>query len=262
MPARAIWKGVLRFGEAAVPVKFYSALNDRKVHFRLLHQPDHVPVIQRMVHPRSGKPVPAEEIRSGYETAEGRIVVLERDELNDLEPEPSREILITRFVPPERIPTQWYDRPYYLGPDGAGTGYFELAAALAREDRQGVARWTMRKKRYLGVLAARDGFLKIVTLRHAEEVVDASDLPRPHSRELEAQEKRLAEQLVLALEDDFDPDAFRESYSERVRDLIRKKAQGVESLPIKKAKRKAQAASLAASLEQSLEQAKKRRKHA
>jgi non-homologous end joining protein Ku len=44
MAARAIWKGVIRIGTLSVPVKLYSAIQDRKVHFRLLHKTDHQPV--------------------------------------------------------------------------------------------------------------------------------------------------------------------------------------------------------------------------
>lgn len=62
-----------------MPVKFYSAVTDRKVHFRLLHKADQVPVEQRMVDPRSGKPVPSENVRRGYETEDGRMIVLEAE---------------------------------------------------------------------------------------------------------------------------------------------------------------------------------------
>ena len=34
MTARAIWKGVIRFADTELPVKLYSAVEDRKVHFR------------------------------------------------------------------------------------------------------------------------------------------------------------------------------------------------------------------------------------
>ena len=33
MAARAIWKGILKIGAAKIPVKLYSAVTDRTVHF-------------------------------------------------------------------------------------------------------------------------------------------------------------------------------------------------------------------------------------
>ena len=44
MAARAMWKADLSLGEIKVPVKLYAAVQDAKVHFRLLHAADHAPV--------------------------------------------------------------------------------------------------------------------------------------------------------------------------------------------------------------------------
>ena len=57
MAARAMWKAALQIGDLKVPVKLYSALEDRDVHFRLLHAADHAPVKQRMVNPETDEPV-------------------------------------------------------------------------------------------------------------------------------------------------------------------------------------------------------------
>ena len=75
--ASTIWKGVIRLGEEAVPVKLRSAVTDRTIRFRLLDEPRGAPVEQRMVNPETGKAVPFEKIRRGVETESGEIVVLE-----------------------------------------------------------------------------------------------------------------------------------------------------------------------------------------
>jgi DNA end-binding protein Ku len=226
--ARAIWKGVLRFADVEVPVKLYSAVEDRKVHFRLLDGKRKQPVEQRMVHPEKGEPVPREEVRKGYEAEPGLFVVLEEEDLAAAEPPPSRDIELTRFVDPDEIDPPWYERPYWLGPDGeeAHEPYFALARALEREGKEGVARWTMRKKGYLGALRTRDGRLMLVTLRHAGEVIAATDLPAPRGRKLAERELAMARQLVEALEDDFRPEEYRDEYRESVRELIAAKAEG------------------------------------
>ena len=38
MPARAIWKGSLKLGTESLPVKLYSAVEDRTVHFHVLEK--------------------------------------------------------------------------------------------------------------------------------------------------------------------------------------------------------------------------------
>ena len=60
MTARAIWKGNLVLGTHEVTVKVYSALEDRAVHFHLLHAKDLTPVEQRIVRKDNGREVPRE----------------------------------------------------------------------------------------------------------------------------------------------------------------------------------------------------------
>ncbi len=260
--ARAIWKGVVGFGDVAVPVKLYAAVEDRKVHFRLLHERDRVPVKQRMVNPATGNVVPYEQMRRGFETDDGAFVVLDEADLAELEPEPSRAIDVTRFVPPSEIDHRWYDRPYFLGPDGDDGAYFALAAALRKEDREGVARWVMRKKEYVGALRTEGDYLMLITLRHAGEVVAASSLPKPKGRAPAKGELAMARQLVGLLEDDFDPTGFHDEYRERVLALIEAKASG-RAVPLRRPPEKEAAPeSLEDVLRASVEGAKRGRAHA
>ncbi len=270
MAARAIWKGVLRFGGVELPVKLYSAVEDRKIHFRLLDPETKRPIRQRMVDPESEEEVPREEIRKGYEVEPGRFVVLDEEELEVLRPEPSRDIELTRFVERGAIHPQWYDRPYFLGPDpsGGSTGggsagdYFALAAALDRTGREGVARWVMRNKGYAGALRSDGDYLMLITLRAAGEVISARDLEAPSGPPLEDRELRLAERLVEEYEEeDLDLAAFRDEYRDKVRELVAAKAEGkgVKLRKLRPRKEKPEE-SLADALEKSLAERKEGRK--
>ena len=226
MAARSIWKGHIRFGAVDVPVKLYSAVQDRTVHFRLLDAKRHEPVKQHMVDPDTGKVVESGDIRRAYQTDEGDLVILDAEELEELNPKASRDIEITRFVPPEQITHQWYDRPYYLGPDDDDKGYFALAAALRKRGVEGVAHWTMRNKEYVGALRAEGDYLMLITLRRAGEVVPASALPAPTGRALDPREVAMARQLVAAMEEPFDIAAYHDEYRERVVELMEARAAG------------------------------------
>lgn len=250
--ARAIWKGVLRFDHASVPVKFYTAIEDRGIHLRLLDRRSHEPVKEKMVDAETGKVVAQADIRRAYPTGDDQLVLLEPEELEELQPEPSREIRITRFVESSGIAHQWYDRPYYLGPDDSEDAYFALAAALQAEGRQGLARWVMRDKEYVGALRAEGDYLMIFTLRHPGEVVLAESLAAPPGRELSAREIAMAKQLISAMEaDDFDLTAFHDEYRERVLDLVHAKAAG-KVIRFPRARRQARERSLEDLLEKSL----------
>ena len=261
MAARAIWKGEVTFGTIKVPVKLYSAVEDRDVHFRLLHQTDQQPVEQRMINSDTGAVVPADQVRKAFLDGDV-LVMLGEEELDALAPEPSREIEITRFVDREDITHAWYERPYYLGPDGNNGGYFALAQALANQEKHGVARWVMRNREYVGALVAEGDYLLLITLRNAEEVISADSLEPPAGRKPDARELKLAETLISSLESDFDPEEFRDEYRDRVVEFLEKKAKG-KAPQIKKLRAKGESTkSLSDVLEASLKAVQKERKSA
>jgi DNA end-binding protein Ku len=260
MAGRAIWKGIIRFEEIRVPVKLYSGIADRKVHFRMLHGEDQIPVVQKMVHPHGNKPVGPQEIMRGYEFEPGRFIIFHPVELSSLEPEKTRDIDILEFVDPFGVGHQYYDRLYYLGPDAAGQPYALLAAALEKARSAAIIRWNMRKKTYFGVLYPADGLLQVSTLRYQDQIVDLTGLTRPTFRELEAQERRMADQLVQALENQFEPEVYRDQYREQVVAMVQAKAKGqrIEAAP--KPKPKPQVVSLTDMLKQSVAQVQRERK--
>jgi DNA end-binding protein Ku len=226
MAARAIWKGVVRIGSEALPVKLYSAVEDHDVHFHLLHDADHERVRQRMVNPETREEVPREQIQKGYPVDSGTFVVVTKEELASTAPEPSREIEITRCVPSAAVPEAWYARPYYLGPDGSSSAYFALAEALRDAYRTAIARWVMRGRPYQGALRAHGEYLVLISLHHTGEVADLHELQAPSGREFDKRELQLAEQLIAALAGDFDANAFHDEHRARVLELIEQKAKG------------------------------------
>ncbi|HVF17109.1 MAG TPA: Ku protein, partial [Steroidobacteraceae bacterium] len=162
-----MWKGSIELGKHKVGVKMYSAIEDRTVHFHMLHRKDHAPVEQHIVRKDTGEDVAKEEMRKAFAVTKDTAVILQPEDLEKLVPPESRDIHVCRFVPPSVLGDQWYERPYYLGPDEDEDSYFALAQALERKKMIGIARWVMRKKRYVGALSALDGYLTVSTLRRA-----------------------------------------------------------------------------------------------
>jgi DNA end-binding protein Ku len=258
MAARAMWKGVLRIEGESLPVKLYSAVQDRTVHFNIVDDRSLQRVRQQMVNPDTEKPVEPAAIRKGYEAAPGEYVVLNDEELASLVPPPSRDIEVVHFVPPAALAPQWFNRPYYLGPDDDNAGYFALAKAMAEEQVDAFARWVMRNKRYQGILHAEGDYLMLVTVRHAEEVLAAKDLaPSAEARSLDKRETLMARQLIEALQGEFDPMQFNDEYRQRVQELVDAKAAG-ETPRLAQMPNKKPTESLTDALEASLRAAQKR----
>src|SRR5687767_4871713 len=226
MAARAMWKGQLKIGTTKVPVKLYSAVQDRTVRFNILDDRHKMRVKQHMIDPDSGDEVPTEEIQKGYEIEPGRFVILTAEDLEKLQPPPSRDIEVEEFVDQDEISQQWFERPYYLGPDDGDKEYFALAEALQKQEKEGVAHWVMRNKYYSGVLRAIDDYLYLFTLRDAKEVISAKELAKPAGAAPTQKELAMAKQLVEMLRGDFNPADYKDEYRERVEKFIEQKAKG------------------------------------
>jgi DNA end-binding protein Ku len=226
MSVRAMWKGVIRFDPIKVPVKLYGAIEDRNVHFRLLHRQDLEPVHQSYVNPETDEVVPYEAIRRAYITESGDRVLLDPSDLEALVPEPSRDIEILGFLPAHAIDHRWYNRPYYLGPDENSADFFALADALEGLQVEGLARWVMRNKSYVGALQLYQGYPMLMSLHHTEEVIPAESLTPPEGPILDKRELDLARQLIEMLEAEFQPQEYHDEFRERVLEMLEAKSHG------------------------------------
>jgi len=226
MAARAIWKGCIEFGSISVPIKLYSAVQEKGVHFRLLDRRTKKPVKQHMIRPDTGDVVEQAETKKALELDRRSLVILDDEDIEKVDPPASRDIEILHFYKPEAITHQWFERPYWVGPDGDAKGYFALAAALAAEKREGLAKWVMRKKEYFGALRPEGAYLMLVTLRNAEEVVDPASISVPSGRDLTAREVTMAKQLIAAMEGELDMMEYKDEYRARVLEFVEAKAKG------------------------------------
>jgi DNA end-binding protein Ku len=252
-----MWKGVLQLESASIPVKLYAAAKATSVHLRLLHEKDSTPVVQHMIHPETGAIVEYDQTLRGFVTETREVVLLSGDELEKLAPPPSRDIEVSSFLPQGAIDPAWYERPYYLGPDGDDAAYFALVEALERSERVGLARWVMRKTEYVGALGVRERHLALVTLRWADEVVGAAGVDVEPSRDLGAKDLAMAKQLVAMLEGELDPSAYHDEYRARLEKLVADKAEGKVVKLAKPAARAARERDLSAALKASIAEAKK-----
>lgn len=225
--ARAIWKGIVSFGSFTLPVKLYSAAQDKSIHFRLLDAKTKQPVKQHMVDADSGAVVENEHTHKALPVSRRKMVVLEEAELEKVAPKDSRDVDVSRFVPSDAISHEWFERPYWLGPDGDDAKkYFALVQAMQNEARDGFARWTMRKREYAGALRVERGYLMLLTLRTTNQVIAASQLTPPGGREPDKREVEMAHKLVESMEGDLDMTQFRDTYRDRVLELVEAKAKG------------------------------------
>lgn len=262
MTARAIFKGAIQFDGVNLPVKLYTAIREERIGFNLLHDQDSIRLQQQMVCPSDDKPIEKEHQVKGFEIEEGRYVEFDSAELDALEPETNRQIKCEDFIDENDVDPRFFDRCYYLGPDGLDKQYATVAKALEKTGKIGICRWAMRKHLYLGALRGKDGLLELVIMRFANEIIDTSFLSLPNET-ISQKEMQMAEHLINMLKSDFHPEQYHNKFQKELKNLIEQKTEGKE-IVIKKVKPSVptKSSDLAATLEASLKQVKSKKEKA
>lgn len=264
MPS-TIWNGALTFGLVSVPVKLYSTT--RSTETLKFHEYDRGTgsrIRHRRVVEDTGEEVPYDAIVKGVETDDGRVVLIERAEVDALAPERSRVIEIEDFVPLADIDPLVFDRGYYVGPadeKAGGKPYEVLRRAMLTAGRVGVARFVLRNKAHLCVVRPTEDALVLHTLYFADELRSVDDVPgRPHDIEVSERELAAAVQLVESLTDDWDHERYEDTYRDALRELVEAKAAGTAPAEVTAIEPKATGSvDLADALEASVKAARDRR---
>jgi DNA end-binding protein Ku len=228
--ARPVWTGSISFGLVNVPVKAYTAVRDHDVHFHQLEKGTGARIRNRKISEKTGREVKADKIEMGFEIRKGRYVTFDTDELSDLRPASTRAVEVTDFVALDDVDPIYYERTYWLGPDGdQGKQAYQLLLA-AMEDRQRVAIGTVviRNKQYLSAIRPLDGALAMSTMRFADEVVPRADVDGLPVRRAKPDAKalKLATQIVDSLSADWKPEQYHDTYAEELRARIKAKDKG------------------------------------
>lgn len=232
---RALWKGSISFGLVNVPVELHTAEHSRRPTFRQLYRKTMAPVREQRIDEQSGDVVAWEDVVKGFELSDGRFVTVTEEELEAANPKATHTIDILAFVERDQIEASYFVRPYYVAPAAAGRkGYALLREALRRTGRVGVARIVLRSKQYLAALVPDADVMVLELLRFAVELRDAEalDVPTGSLAELNItdREVELAEQLIDAMAEPWDPSKYHDEYTDEIMDLIERKAASPEAL--------------------------------
>jgi DNA end-binding protein Ku len=228
---RSIWTGAISFGLVNVPVKLYSAVSKKTVRFHQLHAKDGVRIQQKRFCPADGEEVPYEQIVKGYEITPDQYVLIEPGELEAIEPRKTKTIDIEDFVDLEEIDPLYYDHPYYLMPGtGAAKPYQLLVTAMEESQKVAIARVVIRQKEQLVAIRPTEGVLAMSTMNFADEVVSPDRFDDAPGDDVDTTDREvsMARQLIDSLSSEWTPDKYRDTYRERVLELIEQKAEGKE----------------------------------
>ena len=259
--ARSLWTGSVSFGLVNIPVRLFPAIHEHDVHFHQL-APDGSRIHYKRVSEKTGREVDYSDIRRGFETSRGKYVVFEPGELEEMKPRATKTIDIEDFVALEDIDPLYFERTYHLVPNGdaAKKAYALLADVMDDRQRVGIGKVVMRDKQYLAAIRPYGKGLALSTMLFDDEVVPQSDVEGLPARKptVSAQEKKLAGQIVDALERDWDPKRYHDTYQEQLRDVIKAKQRGKTITVEEEPEDEGKVVDLMAALEASLDRRKRR----
>ena len=229
---RAIWSGALSFGLVNIPVKLYSAIEEKYLHFDLLRKDDLSPIKYMRVAKVDGKEVPFEEIVKGYEYRKGQYVVLTEEDFRKADVKKTGTIDILGFTREDAVDPIFFEKPYYLEPEkSAEKPYALLVEAMKRAKKVGIAKIVLRNRERLGVLKPLKNGLVLDQIRYGYEIRSIDELNTPAAKDIKEPELEMAGTLIDKLTIDFDPLQFDDSYREAIKSMIEEKAQGKEIQP-------------------------------
>jgi len=226
---RSIWAGAISFGMVVIPVKLYTATEQRDVAFRQVHREDGGRIQFRRFCSIDGQEVPYSDVAKGYELATGDVVVLTDDDLKELPLATAKRIDVLHFSPAGQLDSILANKAYYLEPEPAGVrAYVLFRDALERSGRVAVAKVAIRQREALAALRVRDGVVVLETLLWPDEVRAPDFKFLDEDVDIRSQELKMAASLIDTMTEDFDPSLYKDTYREALEALVQAKIEGNE----------------------------------
>src|SRR5215468_268841 len=224
---RSIWAGAISFGMVVIPVKLYTATEQRDVAFRQVHRVDGGRIQFRRTCSLDGQEVPYSDVAKGYELATGDVVVLTDEDLKDLPLATAHRIDVLHFSPAAQLDPILANKAYYLEPEPAGVRAYALFRdALVRSGRVAVAKVAIRQREALAALRVREDVLVLETLLWPDEIRTPDFKFLDENVDVRSQELKMAASLIDTMTEDFDPSAYRDAYREALEALVQAKIEG------------------------------------
>lgn len=224
---RSIWSGSLSFGLINIPVKLQSAVQSESLDLDLLNIEDLAPIRYARIDSQTGEEVPYKDIVKGYQYAKGKYVVLTDEDFEAASPEKSKAIDIIHFVKADAIDPVYFEKPYYVVPaKGAEKAYHLLLQALEQAQSVGLSEFMLRNRAHVCAIRPYNGVLVLNQMRYETEIHAAPELSLPKKEKITDKELQLAIQLVEHLTEEFEPAAFKDTYLQSLKKVIKAKAAG------------------------------------
>lgn len=227
MAPRAMWKGSMGFGMVNVPVKLYSATEEKTVHFNQLHRDCQTRIQMPRWCPNCDRKVEQSEIVKGYPVGDNQFVVMEEQDFAALPIKSLKTIDVVAFVDSSQIDPRHYNKSYFVAPEDAGIKAFGLfLQAMEKVGKVGITKLGFREREHLAAIRALDGVILLQTLYYADELRSSEEL-KPKQVEVSERELEMAVTLLNTLVmERVNMAMFGDAYREALLGVIQAKLDG------------------------------------
>jgi Ku protein len=242
MAARAYWKGYLKLSLVTCPVALYPASSkSEKTRLHQINIKTGHRLRQQMVDEETGRAVDKENKGRGYELTKGKYVAIEPEEAEAIEFENTHTIEIDKFVPEEEIDKRYYERPYYIVPDGKSgeEAFGVIRDAMKDKGRVALAGIIFANRQHILAIEPWGKGMLGTTLRFDYEVRDEKEFFKGiASHHVPKEMVSLAAHILDSKAGHFDPAKFKDEYELALRKLVKRKAAGKTiEVPVEKEER-------------------------
>jgi len=229
-----MWKGAIQFGLVTIPIKLYTATeSDYAIRFNMLHETDLSRIQMKVWCPEDEKVISRGDTVKGYEYAPDQYIVITDEDLEKVPLKTVRSIEIEQFAPRDdttRQHAQFTKQAYYIEPDKIGRkAFYLLRQVLEDKELTAICKVVIRDREALAALDPFEDTMLLTTLHWPDEIRATSELDLPAEEfDFKPAERKMAEQLVEAMTDTFDPSRYKDEYREALLQVINAKVEGVE----------------------------------
>lgn len=231
MAARPTWKGFLKISLVNIPVRVFPATDSAAtISFNQLHAECQTRMQQKRWCPKCEREIPISEVAKGFEFEKGRYVVMDEEDLSKVRPESTRVIDLVQFTDAAAIDPIYFERPYYLAPDGQMALESFAVIREGMRGKTGIGKLALYGREYLVAVQPKDKGLMMYTMRRSNEIrsMAAIDELEHVPMKVKPEEIKLAKQVISNFEGELDLADYKDAYQEELQRIIDAKIAGEE----------------------------------
>ncbi len=224
---RALWSGAVSFGLINIPIRLFSASEERSLDLDMLHKKDLSPIRYARICKAEEKEIPYQDIVKGYEYQKGEYVVVSPEDLKNARTEKSQSIEILHFAKAEEIDSIYFEKPYFLEPGkGANKPYALLRETLLASKKVAIVKYVFRDREHIGILRPYQNCILLLQMRYTEEIRALDELKLPDEKIVNKKELDMSLKLVNELTEKFNAEQYHDNYTDQLKELIEAKIAG------------------------------------